>query len=75
MSVPLFRAYADQLAPLEAAELLDFTTAIAVGTGSVKKGTSKRIMADWKRTANRGVATRRVQTVEEIRALMATVTG
>lgn len=75
MPVPLLESYVNQLTSLEAAELMDLTTAIALGTGNVKKGTSKRIMADWKRTANRGVATRRVQTVEEIRALMATVTG
>ena len=75
MPVPLLESYINELASLEAGELMEFATAVAVGTGSLKKGQGKRIMDRWERTANRGTHRIRVQTVEEIKTLMATVTG
>ncbi len=65
----LLQAYGRMLPRLQAEEAMQMATVIAMGGGNLKKGQSRRIMADWQRTANRG-RVRRVQTAAEVRTLL-----
>lgn len=49
MPTPILNAYAEQLPRLSAEESLLSANRIAVGTGSLKKGEGRRVVAGWSR--------------------------
>jgi len=54
----LLQAFVQRLTGIEAAESLRHVTEVAIGSGTVKKGDSDRVIGEWQRDAERG-ATRR----------------
>lgn len=45
---------AEELPGLQAREAMQTATAVAVGSGSLKKGEAQRVVREWRRLAGRG---------------------
>jgi hypothetical protein len=71
MPAPLLNAYAAQLPGLVAEESLLAATRVAVGSGSLRKGEGRRLMATWSRTAGQGHPAPRPKGPAEYAARMA----
>ena len=51
--LPYLRAFSEMIPVLQARESMTRAMEIAVGNGTMKKAQSRRVMQDWRRTANR----------------------
>ena len=71
MPTPLLNAYSAQLPRLRAEESLLAAERTAVGTGSLKKGEGRRILAGWQRQTDQRPPVVRPRTREQYRAHMA----
>lgn len=49
--MPLLNAYADQVARISAEESLQAAERVAVGSGSLKRGTARQLLSAWQRAA------------------------